>query len=250
VSPDGRFLTYVYAKKGECNGHIAIANSDGTQARQITQGQTISDIKPSFSPDGNHIVFLRAHQLRQHGFGGDAWAEYDVYVVDRDGKNLTRLTNQGFYSLDSPRFLTNQEVIFTDFAGDSGQNGTIYLVSLKTKKVAPWYSPPAKQHSVHVSTLSLSKDGKQVAFGGDTQTVAIYDINLVDVNTKHTNLLGATKYSSLNHCPVYDRAGSSIYYLGHDLKNTRRKGVWYDLWRADSATKRVVKIADGATFNR
>lgn len=45
-----------------------------------------ADARPAFSPDGQHIVF--------HSNRGDN-GQHDLYVMDKNGSNLRRLTKLG-----------------------------------------------------------------------------------------------------------------------------------------------------------
>lgn len=80
-SPDGTQLVF---DKGTDSGFgIFVMNVDGTDVRRISSGT--SDYNPSWSPDGTRIVFTRQEE----------GAESDVYVMDADGSNVNRLTNDG-----------------------------------------------------------------------------------------------------------------------------------------------------------
>jgi Tol biopolymer transport system component len=58
---------------------LRIVDLDGSDPVDLTDGD---DFDPSWSPDGSSVVFTRT-------VGGNA----DVYVIDADGSNLRRLTN-------------------------------------------------------------------------------------------------------------------------------------------------------------
>jgi Tol biopolymer transport system component len=73
-SPDGERIVYD-AVQG-----LQVQSVDGTISYPLTDDAR--DTSPIWSPDGEQIVFTR----RQH----DHW---EIYVVDADGRNLTRLTN-------------------------------------------------------------------------------------------------------------------------------------------------------------
>jgi Tol biopolymer transport system component len=70
-SPDGQRIAFVR------DGHIAVADGDGTNVRVITDDPTAKDWRPSWSGDGSRIVFSRDPG--------------EVFVVDPDGKNLTQV---------------------------------------------------------------------------------------------------------------------------------------------------------------
>ena len=82
------------------NSQIWLMNSDGTNARQITNppkaGQKnnanlpFGDYDPRLSPDGTKIVFERLeNDASKHG-------NYNIYTINPDGTNETRLTNNGY----------------------------------------------------------------------------------------------------------------------------------------------------------
>ena len=73
-SPDGERIVYD-AVRG-----LQAQSPDGAISYALTDGAR--DTSPTWSPDGEQIAFTR----RQH----DHW---EIYVVNADGRNLTRLTN-------------------------------------------------------------------------------------------------------------------------------------------------------------
>ena len=76
-SPDGARIAYVSGHK-----QISVMNSDGSSQVRITDG--LGDGAPAWSSDGGKIAF---HSERADG------DNMDVYVMDPDGTNPTRLTN-------------------------------------------------------------------------------------------------------------------------------------------------------------
>ncbi|MEO8423264.1 MAG: LpqB family beta-propeller domain-containing protein [Actinomycetota bacterium] len=80
-SPDGTHIVY---DKGTDSGFgIFVMNADGSDLLRISTGP--SDYNPSWSPDGTRVVFTRQEQ----------GAESDIYVMDVDGSNESRLTSNG-----------------------------------------------------------------------------------------------------------------------------------------------------------
>ncbi len=102
-SPDGTTVAYVGLVEGggtslDGDPHFAIflANADGSDPRRLSSG--VNDTWPAWlawSPDGTRIAFsnLAADaDARECTQGGDGWCPTDIYVIDADGSNLTRLT--------------------------------------------------------------------------------------------------------------------------------------------------------------
>jgi len=86
-SPDGRRLVFDSTRDGG-NYEIYTMELDTGLVRRLTD-HPAADARPAFSPDGQHIVF---HSNRGDNGQSDL---YDLYVMDRDGSNLRRLTKLG-----------------------------------------------------------------------------------------------------------------------------------------------------------
>lgn len=88
-------------------------NSDGSGNIQIG---AIKNIKgtPFFSPDGKKIVFARGY-----GFADD----YNVWVMDNDGRNPKKITSEGGISLSWYKVAKNTTII-TNPTGSTGSNNT------------------------------------------------------------------------------------------------------------------------------
>jgi TolB protein len=81
-SPDGKHIAYARANNG--HEHLFVANADGSDAKQITDGPA-DDEEPSWSPDGKRLVFCSAH-------GTDEWTQANLFVVRPDGSGIAQLT--------------------------------------------------------------------------------------------------------------------------------------------------------------
>src|SRR5678815_5507940 len=62
VHYDGKKIIFAYRKAGECQYHLYEINADGSELRQLTDGQ-FDDIEPSYLPDGG-IVFVSSRCKR------------------------------------------------------------------------------------------------------------------------------------------------------------------------------------------
>ena len=86
-SPDGKQIAF-YSSDEVDNGDIWVMNADGSDMKQLTGGPT-HDIRLTWSPDGKRIAFAREEKVLKDG--REKWRG-DIYVVDVDGSNLERLT--------------------------------------------------------------------------------------------------------------------------------------------------------------
>lgn len=78
-SPDGR--TLVFESRRKDNTDIYTIGSDGKRERRLTRAAGY-DASPVWSPDGKWIAFASRRTRTQ----------FDIWVMDRDGSNQTRLT--------------------------------------------------------------------------------------------------------------------------------------------------------------
>jgi len=94
-SPDGSRIAYANPVLGERG--IYVADADGTDAIRLTDGP--NDGHPSWSPDGSRIVFASTAYDPTIAFcdglpGQEFLCPTDLYAMDADGSNVTRLTSE------------------------------------------------------------------------------------------------------------------------------------------------------------
>jgi Tol biopolymer transport system component len=100
-SPDGKQIAFVSWRDsvnpdtctdGDCNYEIYVMNADGSDQIRLTD-HPAEDWAPVWSPDGTRIAFqsLRNESARPQDCGNKCNSE--IYVIDSNGNNLTRITN-------------------------------------------------------------------------------------------------------------------------------------------------------------
>lgn len=92
-SPDGTQIVY-QAGLADVGTDIYVANADGSNARRLTPGNGRQYSAPSWSPDGSKIAY-ESNMHQAVVLGVTPVAEYELYVMDADGSNTTRMTFEG-----------------------------------------------------------------------------------------------------------------------------------------------------------
>ncbi|MEO8227479.1 MAG: hypothetical protein ABI637_08610, partial [Gemmatimonadota bacterium] len=207
-SPDGRYLATA-AKRGPRDEIVII---DVAKNRQVGRIQiALSGITtPAWSPDGNHLVFT--------GYDGGI---SDLFTVDRDGRNLRRLTNDKYADLDPVWSPDGKTIAFatdrgprTDFATLAFGNFRIAVYDLETEaiRVLPHMDDGRN------SSVQWSPDGKSLAFVSDRTGVSniflfdMADDQVYQLTDFYTGAQGITPLSPvLSWAPGADRL-AFVYY--------------------------------------
>jgi eukaryotic-like serine/threonine-protein kinase len=148
-TPDGRIL---YSASTRGSWDLWIANSDGTQARQLTTDPGTEGL-PRVSPDGTRVVFV-----------SDRTGEFQVWICDIDGGNQRQLTKGG--GVD-PDFTPDGGIVFR---APNATSVTAYRMSADGSGQTPLFADES-QLPPFFEFHGLSPDGR-LALGHYTDTEA------------------------------------------------------------------------------
>jgi len=81
-SPDGNTIAFEYG------GDIWLMGNDGTKLTQLTSSEEVREDLPSFSPDGNSLVFVS-----DEGPDGKAGSDANIWYIKTDGTGKTQVTS-------------------------------------------------------------------------------------------------------------------------------------------------------------
>ena len=87
-SRDGSKFAFVRVERGTPS--IWVMDADGRNQHRVTDGQ-ITSHQPAWSPDGTKLVFTKVLPIFSGGIL--AAGNYEIYMVNADGSNETRLTD-------------------------------------------------------------------------------------------------------------------------------------------------------------
>ena len=157
---------------------IYVMDADGGNPRNLTNNPN-NDWTPSWSPDGKRIVFSSDRDGNRDGNR----ANYEIYVMDADGNNQQRLTDNDFYDGGPSWSPDGKRIAFSSrrdghFIGEDGVTYEIYVMDADggneqrlTNNRKSDFSP------------SWSPDGKQIAFSSDRKGDDVnYEIYVMDAD--------------------------------------------------------------------
>ena len=156
-SPDGKHIVFSSDRDNnrDHNIEIYVMDADGGNLQRLTNNLT-EDEHPSWSPDGKRIAF----SARRDGhFENDFGITYEIYVMDADGGNLQRLTENRNNDWNSSWSPDGERIAFmSDRKGDV-VNWDIYVMDADGGNLQR-----LTENRVYDSSPSWSPDGKRIAF--------------------------------------------------------------------------------------
>jgi len=137
-SPDGKQIAYAaWDRYPDSSAQIYLINIDGTHPTKITSSDGLNKYSysnPIWSPDSKQIVFV-AQQINGRLDEKDCSAvavsifytcHIDLYVINRDGSNLTQLTSKGVNRL--PKWSNDGQTIIFLSLREKEFDAHIYVV--------------------------------------------------------------------------------------------------------------------------
>ena len=220
---------------------IFSANRDGSNLKQLTDAPGY-DAEASYSPDGKHIVFcslrdaypkdqLSPKDLKQ--FEVDPAYFGEIYIMNADGSDQTRLTNAPGY--DGGPFFTpdGRHIVWRHFTPD-GSQADIYtmridgsnvrrLTDFKSMSWAPYFHP----------------SGAYVIFASNKLGFSNFELYLVDGRGRHEPVR-VTTTDGFDGLPVFSPDGNRLCWTS----NRNSQGVsqlYIAEWNHQAALEAVLE---------
>ncbi len=195
---------------------IFSANRDGSNLTQLTDAPGY-DAEASYSPDGERIVFcslrdaypksqLAPKELKQLEVDPSYFGE--IYIMNADGSNQTRLTDAPGY--DGGPFFTpdGQHIVWRHFTPD-GSQADIYTMQIDGSNIqrltdfdsmswAPYFHP----------------SGAYVIFASNKLGFSNFELYLVDASGRHEPIR-VTSTDGFDGLPVFSPAGNRLCWTSN-----------------------------------
>ncbi len=206
VSPDKKWLVF------DLQGTLFILSSSGGTAKAITDN--LGDCRqPSWSPDGNTIVF------QSYRDGG-----WHLWTIDKDERNMRQLT-YGIYDDREPQWSPDGKRIL--FSSDRNNNYDIWEMDLATESFKALTSNPKNEFNP-----SYAPDGKTISYVSDRGAKPTVYVRSDEGVEKELAVGHATTAS-----PSWSPDGKQIIYYTSN-------GVEPRLYQVDVATGKIMDFTD------
>ena len=156
-SPDGTRIAFQSNRDWD-NPHnieIYVMDIDGGNPQNLTNNLT-EDRYPSWSPDGKRIVFSA---VRDEHFKGESGLTSEIYVMDADGGNQQRLTENRKNDQDPSWSPNSERIAFASDRKGDWENFEIYVIDIDGGN-----QQKLTENRVYDKWPSWSPDGKRIAF--------------------------------------------------------------------------------------
>ena len=211
-SPDSKRIVFFSNRDGHVMGgiptfEIYVLDADGGNQQRLTNHPN-DDRSPSWSPDGKRIAFVSNRD--GHVIGGIP--TFEIYVMDADGKNQQRLTENRHGDWNPLWSPDGKRIVFSSrrdghFIGDFGITEEIYVMDTDGQ-----HQQRLTENRQNDLLPSWSPNGKRIAFASDEKgNFENFEIYVMDANGGNQQRLTNNRGDDWN--PSWSPDGQRIAFM-------------------------------------
>ena len=231
-----------FSSNRDGNYEIYVMDINGDNPQKLTN-HPHADINPSWSPDGKRIAFMSARD----GHGGHGPSIYEIYVMDADGGNQHRLTNNPSddrypsWSPDGKRIA---------FESDRDAEGKPHGIDIYVMDADGGNQHRLTNNLTEDQYPSWSPDGQRIVFSARREGHVVhnlditYEIYVMDADGDNQQRLTNNRNNELS--PVWSPDGERIAF------SSDRKGDWqnFEIYVMDADGGNLQRLTENRIIDR
>lgn len=120
-SPDGSKILYQSQSEEGYPKDLFSVNPDGTKPQNLTKTDEGEEFQAAWSPDGKQIAFVST----RHREPDDLFPRYDVFVMDKDGSHVRRVTYENHIGAFNPAWSPDGKRLAYTYGAVDCEIGTV-----------------------------------------------------------------------------------------------------------------------------
>ena len=198
-----------FVSKRDGNYEIYVMGTDGGNPRRLTNNPS-DDWSPSWSPDGKRIAFVSDRDGHVHPIRGRVAAE--IYVMDADGGNQQRLTNNPSDDWSPSWSPDGKRIVFeSDRDNDRNHNIEIYVMDADGGNLQRLTNNLTEDEDP-----AWSPDGERIAFSARREGHVVHNLDITYeiyvMDTDGGNQQRLTENRNNDWHPVWSPDGKRIAF--------------------------------------
>jgi Tol biopolymer transport system component len=213
-SPTGEYIAFQrnFLKAEDFGAQLYRVATNGKELGPITPLQKgVVDTHPSWSPDGNSIVF-----------SSDRDGNFELYTVKASGFGLTQLTHTklGIENLEPAWSPDGEMIVFTQRKATVTPSPSV-LVILRLDSGRLYKLTPRAMLGLGDRDAAWSPDSKWIAFSSDRLTSSVVrSSDLYIINVNGAGMTRVTTVASNEYHPTWSPYGNQLAFISDRTKQT------------------------------